>query len=224
MATAIYFAEESVHIAEEPAVYYGFHLAISGVGWTRCPFLLQDSRTYLIQAIAALGYASEVAMRIAGAACVANDEEAERKAIEEAIEDDVVDCLRVPPIHGVFDFALDLVINILSHEKTREEQATYFQAQSQREAAASLERQLAADEAAEAEAEEQDAELDDEDERQKYKLWKRQIAKLPRDKIVTLLTDIGIACYDHESDALLQEALFENIKDGNIDPLHLVSE
>lgn len=45
---------------------------------------------------------------------------------------------------------------------------------------------------------------------------RRQLEKLDRDRVVTLLEGASIQCYDHETDVELREALLENIIDGTI--------
>lgn len=44
----------------------------------------------------------------------------------------------------------------------------------------------------------------------------RGAADLSRERCISLLEGIGIACYDEESTGLLREAVWENVKDGNL--------
>lgn len=40
---------------------------------------------------------------------------------------------------------------------------------------------------------------------------------MDRSEIVAILEGISIQCYDHESDAILREAVIQNIEDGTLD-------
>ena len=44
---------------------------------------------------------------------------------------------------------------------------------------------------------------------------------MDRSEIVAILEGISIQCYDHESDAILREAVIQNIEDGTLDPSSL---
>jgi hypothetical protein len=47
---------------------------------------------------------------------------------------------------------------------------------------------------------------------------KARLYLLERPQCVALLEGISIACFDDESVSVLQEAIYENIEDGTLDP------
>ncbi len=51
-----------------------------------------------------------------------------------------------------------------------------------------------------------------------------RVARLSRERVVALLTDASIQCYDHESDDELREALRVNVADGTISESDLHGE
>lgn len=45
----------------------------------------------------------------------------------------------------------------------------------------------------------------------------RRVFLLSRERVIKLLENVSIQCYDHETDNILKEALFVNIQNGTID-------
>ena len=66
----------------------------------------------------------------------------------------------------------------------------------------------------EEQADEENGVGEDEDEESEVR---RRASTLSREACVQLLENVSIACFDHESDAVLREAVAVNVLDGTID-------